>query len=160
MSDAALPVVSQSADVPNFEEMLKKLNDELKRSPFKSIEKFRFSFDGLDFEVHRAQRENDASFLINVTVGYMPFTIESGERREAIKTIIIASRRLPKVRFGVDTSSKILAGAVFDGARVERPDFIFYPLTLFMQEAWPFIKLIGKYLSSQPAPKPGPVTSC
>jgi len=32
------------------------------------------------------------------------------------------------------------------------PDFLFYPLVLFLQEAGPFIKLIGKYLAG-PLPK-------
>jgi hypothetical protein len=35
------------------------------------------------------------------------------------------------------------------------PDFIFYPLVLFLQEAQPFIQLIGKYLYEEhAAPQP------
>jgi hypothetical protein len=138
----------------NFDELLQELNQKLTAVPYKSIERFRFSFDGLDFDVRRACREQNECFLLNATVGYMPFTIESDERRDAIKTIIISSWRLPTVRFGVDLSSKILAGGVFDVSSIVRPDLMFYPLTLFMQEARPFINLIGNYLSAAPQ-RPG-----
>jgi len=139
---------SRSADFStNFGELLQKLNEEFTRLPFKTLEKFCFGFDGLNFDVQRIERENDHRFLMNAVVGYMPFTIESPDRREAIKTIVVATRTLPTVRFGVDVSGKISAGAVFESARVVSPDFIFYPLALFMQEARPFIDLIGKYLT-------------
>ncbi len=149
--DASSVIRAESAEFfPNFDEMLRKLSGELVCSPFKKLESFRFSFDGLNFEAHRVDRDKKAGFLINATVGFMPFTIESDERREAIKTIILATRRLPNVRFGVDISSRIMAGGIFDISNLAQPDFIFFPLMLFMQEAWPFIKLIGKYLSATP----------
>jgi hypothetical protein len=100
----------------------------------------------LNFDVRCAQQESGYRFLVTATMGYMPFSIESDERREAIKTIIISTRSLPNVRFGVDTSSRVSASALFEMERIVAPDFIFYPLILFMQEARPFIQLIGKYL--------------
>jgi hypothetical protein len=130
----------------NFDELLRKLDEEFARLPFKTLEQFYFCFDGLNFDVRRVERGGKQLFLVNATIGYMPFSIESDERREAIKTIISGSRSLPKVRFEVDTGSKISVGALFDASQVVPPDFIFYPLTLFMQEARPFIDLIGKYL--------------
>jgi hypothetical protein len=139
--------ISRSSDFsPNFEDLLKKLNEEFTRLPVKTLETFRFGFDGLNFDVRRAERENKHRFLMNATIGYMPFTIEASERREAIKTIVIATQVLPTVRFGVDVAGKISAGAYLETLRVPAPDFIFYPLALFMQEARPYINLIGKYL--------------
>jgi hypothetical protein len=140
---------SQSSDFsPNFEELLQKLDEEFARLPAKMLKRSRFSLEGLNFDISRVAQGDSHRFLVKATIGYMPFSIESDERREAIKTIIIASRALPNVRFGVDASSQISAGALFDVPHIVSPDFIFYPLTLFMQEARPFINLIGEYLSA------------
>jgi len=139
---------SQACDFsPNFDDLLKKLNEEFTNLPSKTLEKFCFSFDGLNFDVRRIEQGKTHRFLVNATIGYIPFSIESAERREAIKAIIIGSRSLPTVRFGVDMSSKISAGAIFDVETIVAPDFLFYPLMLFMQEARPFVRLIGKYLA-------------
>lgn len=156
MSNAfALNASSSAPDLsPHFESVLKKLNDDFDRFSSRNIEHLCFSFDGLDFDVRWIESMANKRFLVNATVGYMPFTIESDERREAIKTIIMASRTLPRVRFGVDMASKISAAALFDVEQIVLPDFVFYPLTLFMQEARPFIGLIGKYLSAPPLRRP------
>ena len=148
MSNPALkPSVSSSpCSSVNFEELLHTLDKEFENAPPSLVERFRFSFDGLDFDVRRIVHLKGHRFLVNATMGYMPFSIESSERREAIKTIIAASRVLPSVHFVVDTTSKISAGAMFDITHIVSPDFIFYPLTLFLQEARPFIQLIGKHL--------------
>ncbi len=138
-----------SYDAPlNFEDLLQKLCKKFTQVPLKTIENFRFGFDGLVFSVVRADQENNHRFLLKTTIGFMPFSIESAERRIAIQTIIFGSRSLPNVRFGIDMSGKISAGAIIDVADVASPDFLFYPLSLFMQESRPFIQLIGKYLSS------------
>jgi len=71
------------------------------RLPAKTLKRFCFSLDGLNFDVRRVEQEDVYRFLVKATIGYIPFSIESDERREAIKTVIIASRRLPRVRFGL-----------------------------------------------------------
>jgi hypothetical protein len=148
MPDPASAVaVSPASDFsPNFGELLQKLDKEFENLSAKTLERFCFCLDGLNFDVRCAQQESGYRFLVTATMGYMPFSIESDERREAIKTIIISTRSLPNVRFGVDTSSRVSASALFEMERIVAPDFIFYPLILFMQEARPFIQLIGKYL--------------
>jgi len=92
----------------------------------------------------------------------MPFSIESEDRRNAIKAIILATHTLPKVRFDIDTASRIRARALFNAPEKVSLELIFYPLILFMQEARPFVALIGKYLfgpPSLPAPKEEPKES-
>jgi hypothetical protein len=131
----------------NFEELLQKLDEEFAELSPAVVDRFRFEYDGLNFDVRRVAREHGHSFLINATLGYLPFSIESNNRREAIKSIVMASRSLPNVHFLIDYSSKILAGALFDVEELVSPDFIFYPLMLFLQEARPFVQLIGTYLT-------------
>jgi hypothetical protein len=141
----------------NFGELLQKLDDEFGDMAPSLVERFRFCLDGLNFDIRRVAQESGHRFLINATLGYLPFTIESAERREAIKIIVMASRALPTVHFVVDHSSKISAGALINTTQTISPDFIFYPLVLFVQEARPFIELIGKYLYT-PAPIPTAIT--
>ena len=149
------PLPQSSNLSTSFEAVLQKLDEEFAKISSKPLDKYFFSFDGLDFEVRRVEQGGKYCFWINATIGYVPFSIESDERREAIKTIIIESHTLPSVRFGVDISNRISARALFDVPQLSLPDVIFYPLTLFLQEAWPFINLIGKYLfEPSPAPKP------
>lgn len=144
-----------SDNSPNFDELLQKLDGEFAHLPSSMLERFVFSLDGLNFDVRRVAKEKGHRFLVTATMGYMPFSIESAERRDAIKSIIMASRSLPNVHFLVDTASKVSAGALFEMDELVSPDFIFYPLTLFMQEARPFINLIGQYLIA-PAAAPVP----
>jgi hypothetical protein len=140
------PAFKASDSSTNFEEMLQRLEEEFERFSPKALNRFFFSFDGLDFDVRAVEQEKTRRFLITATIGYMPFTIEADERREAIRAIITGSRTLPKVRFGVDMGSLISAAVLYDITEIVFPDIIFYPLTLFLQEARPFINLIGKYL--------------
>jgi len=134
----------------NFESLLRKLDHEFSSVSTAKIERFQFSLDDLNFDIRRINQEDKHRFIINAVIGYLPFSIESSDRREAIKTIVTAARTLPNVRFTINASSKISAGAVFDMDDLVAPDFIFYPLMLFLQEARPFVSLIGKFLLDSP----------
>jgi hypothetical protein len=150
-SPHAPPGVPSGAPV-NFEALLHKLDGDFGALPPSFVEQFRFELDGLSFDVRRIKQKEGHRFLVTAKIGYLPFSVESSERREIIKTIVLASRTLPTVHFSIDPSSKITAGALLDvrGDGIA-PDFIFYPLMLFLQEAQPFIQLIGRYLLASPA---------
>ncbi|MFA5040475.1 MAG: hypothetical protein WC464_02435 [Bdellovibrionales bacterium] len=131
----------------SFDEMLQNLDAQFEQLSMRALGQFNFVYDGFDFNVRHVEHEGRYCFLINATLGFMPFTIESSERREAIRSIIVGSWDLPKVRFGMDVSGRIMAKGLYEAPAIVAPDFIFYPLTLFLQEARPFVNLIGKYLS-------------
>ncbi len=143
----------------NFGELLHTLDKNFGTRAPALIGRFAFDYDGMTFDTRRITLNNDNRFLITASISRLPFSIESIERRNAIKTIILASRKLPKVQFSIDHSGKITAGAVYDKAALASPDFIFYPLSLFLQEARPFMKLIGRYLEAEhsSAPQTTPV---
>jgi len=131
----------------DFEELLRQLDEQFAVLRPSLIERFRFELDGIKVDVRRVQQTGKGySFVITATLGYLPFTIESAERRQSIRTIVEGACGLPHLRFSIDHASKITVGGVFDVAETVAPDFIFYPLTLFLQEARPFIQLIGRYL--------------
>ncbi len=142
----SLPSTAPAANPVNFEELLRRLDQEFTALAPHMIERFRFDINGMTHEVRRVIHENGFRFLISVTLGFLPFSIESTERREAIRSIIRAAQRLPTVRFSITPASKIIAGGVFNISHLASPDFVFYPLALFIQEARPFMDLIGKYI--------------
>ena len=133
----------------NFGELLHTLDGSFGTRAPHLIERFKFDFDGMVFDVRRITQNDGYRFLVTARLGRMPFSIESTERRNAIKYIVQASRSLPKVQFSIDHSGRITAGALFDTITTIAPDFIFYPLTLFLQEATPFMQLIGHYLEAE-----------
>ena len=133
----------------NFGELLHTLDKNFGTRVPELIGRFAFDYDGMTFDTRRITQNTGNRFLLTASIGRLPFSIESIERRNAIKTIVQASRKLPKVQFSIDNSGKITAGAVYDSAPLAAPDFIFYPLILFLQEARPFMKLIGRYLEAE-----------
>ncbi len=139
----------------NFEELLRKIDTEFPSLPSTMLETFCFNLDGIVFDIRHIVTQEGHRFVFNATIGYLPFSIESKNRREAIKTIIMATRSLISVHFSIDSSSRIAAGAFYDVDKIVPPDVIFYPLMSFLQESRPFMNLIGQYLF-EPAPAPKP----
>jgi hypothetical protein len=130
----------------NFEDLLQQLDTQFAAAKPALVERFQFDLDGIKIELRRIKQSVGHRFLITATLGHLPFSIESSERRQAIRAIVDAARVLPKVRFKIDHMCKISAGTLLDVPETIAPDFIFYPLTLFLQEARPFMQLIGRYL--------------
>jgi hypothetical protein len=94
----------------------------------------------------KGNADGESRICIQAVLGYLPFSIEAGDRRLALLTILQASHALFNVRFGMDHHNRIFAAGNFTTDTLSAPDFIFYPLTRFLQEAQPFIDLIGEYL--------------
>ncbi len=147
----AVSAVSVDQDSLSFEGLLQKIDLDFTAGPSLSIDRFQFEFDGIAFDVRRLAEETGQRLVVTAALGSLPFSIESIERRNAIKTIVLASHHLPNVRFTISQTGKISAGAVIGVSRTIAPDFIFYPLILFLQEALPFIRLIGGYLEGRPS---------
>ena len=130
----------------NFEELIRRLDEQCATLQPPLIDQFRFKLDGMAFEVRRVKRESGDHFVIAATVGQLPFTGESAERRSSARAVIEGAGGMPHVHFAIDYTGKITAGGVVDTAKTDEPHFIFYPLILFLQEAQPFIQLIRRYL--------------
>jgi hypothetical protein len=148
----APPLVKEREPV-NFTALLHMLDTEFSAVAPDIIRSFKFDFQGMPFDIRRIAHEKGFRFLVTTTVGYLPFSIESSERRQAIRQIVEATQLLPTVHFTIDPASKIIAGGVFEVSKGIDPAFFFYPLVLFLQEARPFMELVGRFLlpSSQGA---------
>ena len=136
---------------PNSDEMRHIVNDIDQLMSNVGVNRvIRLSFHLNDIQYHvtlKKPSDTDESLVyIQTVLGYLPFSIDANEKRQAILLILSASHKLFHVRFGLDHSGRIFAAAKYSTDEIRSPHFMFYPLTCFLQEALPFIELIGKYI--------------
>jgi hypothetical protein len=106
---------------------------------------FQFLIDGVPYYA-RHDTGKGPHLSIWAVLGYMPYSAESPERRRMLIAILNATQHLENVKIGVDSEHKIVAILSCRSAEIQSPAFIFPSLILFLQEAVPYIKLIGEYL--------------
>ena len=126
--------------------MIQNVDKLLGAIPVKCIARFFFSLDDIPYDVQRGRTAKGNAIQITVTLGYIPFSAESVERRQALMDIVAGAGQLQNVRFHVDQQQKIVLIGTYPASSLVSPDFLFFPLIQFLQEAQPFIKLIGQYL--------------
>ncbi|OYQ37716.1 hypothetical protein CHU95_00715 [Niveispirillum lacus] len=105
-----------------------------------------FFLDGLMFHVSLTPVDDDTLFQVWAQVGYMPFTIESPEKRVRLSKILRAAAHLQNAKFTVDDKQMIM---VLGQARVPgHPTLpnLMYEIVQFVQEARPYLKVLGQYL--------------
>lgn len=112
------------------------------------IERVSFFVDDIPFYItHKKNADTQSSMVvIQAILGYLPFSVEAQEKRQALLAILASTHALKNIRFGMDHHGRIFTAANFTTDTLTSPNFIFFPLTRFLQEARPFIDLIGQYL--------------
>jgi hypothetical protein len=142
---ASEPVPARGSSL-NFEALLRQIKEQFATLQAPLVERFQFELEGVAIDLRRIRQPTGNRFLIHAMLGYLPFSIESSERRQAVRAIVAATKSLPNVHFTIDPMSKITANCLLDLSETVAPDFIFYPLMLFFQEARPFMRLIAAYV--------------
>lgn len=107
--------------------------------------KLHFCVDDVPFEVAHTNLDGTCRIRFQATLGYLPFSVESVERRNALLTILLETRNLYNVIFQLSPESRIIAIGAFEVEDISSINYVFHPLMRFMQEAGPFFKLIRKY---------------
>lgn len=112
--------------------------------------KLTFMADGLPFNVavrHESDADGGGSICqIWADVGHVPYTAQAPERRRALLAVLRGIEGLPHVRFIVQGGQKII---LFSEIRLEHhasPEDLFHQTILVLQEARPFLRLLGEYL--------------
>jgi len=112
--------------------------------------KLTFMADGLPFNVavrHEGPEDGGGSICqIWADVGHVPYTAQAPERRRALLAVLRGIEGLPHVRFIVQGGQKII---LFSEIRLEHhasPEDLFHQTILVLQEARPFLRLLGEYL--------------
>lgn len=80
-------------------------------------------------------------------VGFVPYTAESPERRQALLAILRGTRTLERARFVLENGQKILLMAEMRKAGHFLPEDLIYEIVQVMQEAQPFLSLLAEYLA-------------
>jgi hypothetical protein len=144
-SPLALPLSDEISDI-DFDALARELDAQCAAYAPSLVETFSFLLEGNRYEIRRIGKADEYRYLITTSLGYLPFSIESSERRYAVKAILGTAKSLPRVHFSFDKGGRIKVGGIFDQAQLADPDFMFYPLVQFLQEARPFMRLIKQYL--------------
>lgn len=106
-----------------------------------------FVVDGLPFHVSVSpDGENGAICQVWAEVGHIPYTAQAPERRRNLLNLLRGMQDLKRARFIVQEGHKIL---LFTEDRIDghmTMDDLVYETVLLIQEARPFLRLLGEYL--------------
>jgi hypothetical protein len=115
--------------------------------PAAPMERFRFTLEGLHFE---AAPQPDGQLGVETTLGYLPFNADATEKRRRLLAILKDTQDLSIAHFEIDKTSRITVRGVFPLEPNDTAETMFYPVTRFLQEALPFIRLIGQQVLLEP----------
>ncbi|WP_114392000.1 hypothetical protein [Oleisolibacter albus] len=116
----------------------------VKRPPQPS--RHHFFLDGLLFHVAITPGESETLFQIWAEIGWMPYTIESPDKRAQLQAVLRSALWLDQARFVVDDSQKILVLGQRKLPGVLTLSDMMYETVQFMQQARPYLRVLGQYL--------------
>lgn len=118
---------------------------EVRREPVAS--RHHFFLDGLLFRVSLTPQEGPSTlFQIWAEVGYLPYSIESPEKRQKLMTILRATMWLKFARFVVDDAQKIMVLGQRQVPGTLTLNDVMYETVQFVQEVRPYLRVFGRYL--------------
>lgn len=118
----------------------------LKNVKVPKVSHVQFQLDCVTFQIGNISKDNGLNLVIWSVLGYLPFSAVSMQRRSMLISILYASQGLRSARFGVDPTQQIIVKGKLDLSDAGSPEYFFVPMMPFLQEALPFIKLIGECL--------------
>lgn len=108
--------------------------------------KLTFFLDELRFHVAVSPDADMSSCQIWAECGHVPYTVESPERRRGVLSVLRASQGLPRARFVVENGQKILLIADSRLPGPVTPELLIYEAVQLIQEARPYLRLLGEYM--------------
>ncbi|MDD3181740.1 MAG: hypothetical protein PHD48_02910 [Alphaproteobacteria bacterium] len=118
----------------------------IKQIKVPKISNFSFEVDGIPMNAINHNESGVDKLILWATLGYLPFSITSQEKRRALIQILEGSHILPHVKVGVSADMKIVVTGIYEISIPPTPNYIFEPVIQFIQESRPFIRLIAEYL--------------
>jgi hypothetical protein len=141
-----LEISGGARSYPPLDELVREADLFLQRVKVPAVDHLQFVLNDIPFQVSKTATERGIHLCLWATLGYLPYSAESPEKRHALVDILQSVASLSVVKIGVDPEMKIVARGDFLLQSLELPSFIFLPLVAFWQEARPWIALIGSYL--------------
>lgn len=111
-----------------------------------SVANVSFELNGIPFHARHEPQDDKSHLLIWGLLGYLPYSVVSHAKREALISIVEGAQTLPHIKFGIAPHMRIVVTAEYRISRPPSPDYLFAPLCHMMQEAKPFIGLIAEFL--------------
>jgi hypothetical protein len=105
-----------------------------------------FLIDNVTFQASYAPEGDGVKLQLWATLGYLPYSVESHQRRRMLLAILEGAHALRNVHFGLNRDKQIIVTQTLVVPDLQPPAFIFVALVLFLQESRPFITLIGACL--------------
>ncbi len=105
-----------------------------------------FEVDGIPFNAQHIKNGNCTKLILWGTLGFLPFTVTNAANRYALINIMEAARCLPTVLIGIDKEMKIVIRSAYDITQTPATNYLFEPLIHMIQEARPYVRLIGEYI--------------
>lgn len=105
-----------------------------------------FVAGGLPFHVSVGVEGEESICQIWAEVGHIPYTAQSPERRRTLLSLLRGMQDLKRAKFVVQGGHKIL---LFAETRIDghvTPDDLAFETVMLIQEARPFVRLLGEYL--------------
>jgi hypothetical protein len=128
--------------------------------------RLKFFVEELHFNVAVSPDAEASACQIWAEIGFVPYTVESPERRRQVLAILRAAHGLPHARFVVENGQKILLVADSRYSGPITAEQLIYETVLLIQEARPYLRLIAEQMPSPgkpgkgglrlPPPPPGP----
>lgn len=138
-----------TSDADSRDKLLSLINDTdqfLREVHVPKVSNLTFEVGGIPFHARHVPHGPTAQLLIWGTLGYLPYTVQSKDKRNALIGILEGARALPHVKIGVGPEMRIIVTGEYKIANPPTPDYLFVPLIKFIQESRGFIKLIGETL--------------
>lgn len=108
--------------------------------------KLHFMADGLPFHVAVRHEGNGSICQIWADVGHVPYTAQAPDQRRTLLAILRGIQGLKNVSFIVQGGQKIILFSETTFEHHAAPEDLFHQTILVLQEARPFLKLLGPYL--------------
>ncbi|MCG5244012.1 hypothetical protein MCW82_30000 [Azospirillum doebereinerae] len=108
--------------------------------------KLNFMADGLPFNVAVRHEGEGSVCQIWADVGHVPYTAQAPERRRTLLALLRGIEGLKNVKFIVQEGQKIILFSETTFEHHAAPEDLFHQTVLVLQEARPFLRLLGPYL--------------
>lgn len=108
--------------------------------------KLTFFADGLPFNVAVRHEGEGSVCQIFADLGHVPYTAQAPEKRRALLGVLQGIQGLKHVKFIVQGGQKILLFSEIHLEHHASPEDLFHQTLLVIQEARPFMRLLGPYL--------------
>lgn len=129
-----------------FQELVQEPETFLRQICVPQVNHLQFILNGIPFQVSVTPSDAGWHLCIWATLGNLPYSAESPEKRHSLVYILNSAHFLSIAKLGVDQEMRIVIRGDFIVKSIDLPAFIFPPLVVFWQDARPFVDLIGSFL--------------